>query len=60
MASLDLWETLPVWIVDFDQTNAHISTAVAMLSLIGTWVLLTLIISLDRPRSGKLRRNRTS
>ena len=24
MASLDLWETLPVWIVDFDQTNAHI------------------------------------
>jgi len=26
------WETLPVWIVDFDQTNAHISTAVAMLS----------------------------
>ena len=48
MASLDLWETLPVWMVNFDQTNAHVSTAVAMLSLIVTWLLLTLIVSLER------------
>lgn len=60
MASLDLWETLPVWIVDFSQTNAHVSTAVAMLSLIATWLLLTLIVSLDRSHSRRLRRNRTS
>jgi putative spermidine/putrescine transport system permease protein len=51
MASLDLWETLPVWIVDFAQSNAHITTAVAMLSLLGTWLLLTLIVSLDRSQS---------
>ena len=57
MASLDLWETLPVWIVDFDQTNAHISTAVAMLSLLGTWALLTLIVSIDRSHSRRRRRN---
>jgi putative spermidine/putrescine transport system permease protein len=60
MASLDLWETLPVWIVDFDQTNAHISTAVAMLSLLGTWALLTLIVSIDRSNSRRRRRNHTS
>jgi len=60
MASLDLWETLPVWIVDFDQTNAHISTAVAMLSLLGTWALLTLIVSIDRSNSRRRRRNRAS
>ena len=57
MASLDLWETLPVWIVDFDQTNAHISTEVAMLSLLGTWALLTLIVSIDRSHSRRRRRN---
>lgn len=60
MASLDLWETLPVWIVNFDQTDIHISTAVAMLSLIATWILLTLIVSLDRSQSRRLRRNRNS
>ena len=60
MASLDLWETLPVWIVDFDQTNAHISTAVAMLSLLGTWALLTLIVSIDRSNSRRRRRIRAS
>lgn len=60
MASLDLWETLPVWIVDFDQTNAHISTAVAMISLLGTWVLLTLIVSIDRSSSRRRRKNRIS
>jgi putative spermidine/putrescine transport system permease protein len=60
MASLDLWETLPVWIVDFDQTNAHISTAVAMLSLLGTWAILMLIVSVDRSNSRRKRRNQVS
>ena len=40
MASLDLWTTMPVWIYQFQQTDAHIATAVSMLSLIGTWLLL--------------------
>jgi len=48
MASLDLWETVPVWIVNFSQNDAHVSTAVAMVSLLATWLLLTLIVSLDR------------
>jgi len=60
MASLDLWSTLPVWIVAFDQTNAHVSTAVAMLSLLATWLLLTLIVTLDRSTSRQQRRKRTS
>ncbi len=60
MASLDLWETLPVWIVDFAQTNGHITTLVAMLSLVGTWLLLILIVSLDRSQSRRNLRKRLS
>ncbi len=51
MASLDLWETLPVWIVDFAQDNGRVTTLVAMLSLVVTWLALTLIVSLDRSQS---------
>ena len=51
MASLDLWTTLPVWIYQFQQLDAHIATAVSMLSLLGTWLLLTLIVLLDRSQS---------
>ncbi|MGA7836088.1 MAG: ABC transporter permease subunit [Acidimicrobiales bacterium] len=60
MASLDLWETLPVWIVDFAMNNAHVTTLVALLSLVGTWVLLTLIVSLDRSQSRRNLRKRQS
>jgi putative spermidine/putrescine transport system permease protein len=56
MASLDLWSTLPVWIYQFSQKDAHIATAVSMLSLIGTWLLLTLIVSLDRSQSRRMRK----
>ena len=56
MASLDLWTTLPVWIYQFSQLDAHIATAVSMLSLLGTWVLLTVIISVDRYQSRRTRR----
>ncbi|MGA2527904.1 MAG: hypothetical protein ABSG36_01930 [Acidimicrobiales bacterium] len=56
MASLDLWTTLPVWIYQFSQLDAHIATAVSMLSLIGTWVLLTVIVSVDRSQSRRTRR----
>ena len=38
MASLDQYETFPVWIVVFDQDDAHVSVAVSLLSLVITWV----------------------
>jgi putative spermidine/putrescine transport system permease protein len=56
MASLDLWTTLPVWIYQFQQTDGHIATAVSMLSLVGTWLLITVIVSLDRSESRRARR----
>lgn len=56
MASLDLWTTLPVWIYQYQQTDGHIATAVSMLSLIGTWLLITVIVSLDRSESRRTRR----
>jgi len=43
MASLDLYETFPVWIVQFDQTDAQASVAASLLSLFVTWIILMLI-----------------
>jgi putative spermidine/putrescine transport system permease protein len=43
MASLDLKETFPVWIVLFDQENAQISVAASIFALFVTWVFLMLI-----------------
>lgn len=48
MASLDLYTTLPVWVVNTDLVTAHISTAVSFLALLLTWVLLLGLSSLDR------------
>ena len=56
MASLDLWTTLPVWIYQYQQTDGHIATMVSMLSLIGTWVMITVMVSLDRSESRRSRR----
>lgn len=56
MASLDLWTTFPVWIYQFSQLDAHIATAACMLSLFGTWILLTVIVSVDRSQSRRARR----
>ena len=58
MASLDLWQTLPVCIVNFSGTNPHVATAVAMFSLLGTWFLLLFIVALDRSNSRKRRKIR--
>ena len=55
MASLDLWTTIPVWIYQFEQSDAHISTAASMLALVGTWLLLTFIVSIDRSQSRRSR-----
>lgn len=58
MASLDLWTTLPVWIAGFAQTDSHVATAVSMLSLIGTWLLLTVLVSFDRSQTRRTRGRR--
>jgi putative spermidine/putrescine transport system permease protein len=57
MASLDLWTTIPVWITQFNTSpNGHIQVAASMLGLVGTWVLLTIIVSIDRSESRRSRR----
>jgi putative spermidine/putrescine transport system permease protein len=43
MASLDLQQTFPVWIVLFDQANANISVAASIFALLVTWLFLMLI-----------------
>ena len=43
MASLDLQQTFPVWIVLFDQANAQISVAASIFALFVTWIFLMLI-----------------
>ena len=43
MASLDLYVTLSVWIVQFDQLNAQMSEAASLLALFVTWLVLMLI-----------------
>jgi putative spermidine/putrescine transport system permease protein len=54
MASLDLWTTVPVWIVNSSTNNPHIQVAVSMIFLIAMWLILTIIVSLDRShRRGK-------
>ncbi len=52
MASLDLQQTFPTWIVVYDQSNAHVSVAASMMSLFVTWVVL-LAITLVASRRGK-------
>lgn len=51
MASLDQYQTFPVWIVVFQQSNARVSVAVSLLALLGTWALLWLISLVDRRRT---------
>ena len=40
MASLDLYQTFPVWIVNFDQTSGPVSVAASLLALFVTWIFL--------------------
>jgi putative spermidine/putrescine transport system permease protein len=57
MASLDLWTTIPVWIAQFQvSSDGHVQVAASMVGLIGTWVLLILVVSLDRSQSRRTRR----
>lgn len=50
MASLDLYQTVPVWIYQFAQDDGHVSTAVSLLSLVVTWMVLMVISSFDLRR----------
>jgi putative spermidine/putrescine transport system permease protein len=43
MASLDLYQTFPVWIVVFDQNSGQISVAASLLALFVTWLFLLAI-----------------
>jgi putative spermidine/putrescine transport system permease protein len=56
MANLDGWTTMPVWIAQFQALDAHVTLAAAMSLLVGTWILLSLIVMLDRSQSRRARR----
>lgn len=45
MASLDLYQTFPVWIVLFSQDSGPVSTAASLLSLFVTWLFLMAIVT---------------
>ncbi len=47
MASLDSYQTFPVWIVYFEQDNSHISVAASFMALVVTWVLLLVLSAFD-------------
>jgi putative spermidine/putrescine transport system permease protein len=53
MASLDLYQTFPVWIVNFEQTSGPVSVAASLLALFVTWLFLMAIATLaGRGRAG--------
>jgi putative spermidine/putrescine transport system permease protein len=56
MANLDGWTTMPVWIAQFQALDTHVTLAAAMSLLVGTWLLLSLIVMLDRSQSRRARR----
>ena len=51
MATLDLTQTFPVWIVVNDQVSAQVSVASSLLALFVTWLVLMLITLLGTRRS---------
>jgi len=56
MASLDLFVTFPVWIVQFDQLNAQVSVGASLFALYVTWVILmaiTLVGTRQARRTGR-------
>ncbi len=53
MASLDNFQTFPVWIVNFEQNSGNISVAASLLALFVTWLLLMLIVTLGNRRARK-------
>jgi putative spermidine/putrescine transport system permease protein len=45
MASLALFVTFPVWIVQFEQNSGPVSVAASLLALFVTWILLMIIVT---------------
>ncbi len=48
MASLMLWNTFPTWIATVGESNASLSVALSVASLLFAWVLLVLLSFADR------------
>ena len=53
MASLDLYQTFPVWIVNFDQTSGPVSVAASLMALFVTWLFLLAIVTAGSRRARK-------
>lgn len=53
MASLDDFQTFPVWIVNFEQNSGSVSVAASLLALLVTWLLLMLIVTAGSRSSRK-------
>jgi putative spermidine/putrescine transport system permease protein len=51
MASLDLYQTFPVWIVNFEQNSGPVSVASSLLALFVTWLLLMAIVTMASRRA---------
>ncbi len=57
IANVDNWTTIPVWVYLAPTDNPRINTLVAMIALLATIVVLTLIVSLDRSQTRNSRRS---
>jgi putative spermidine/putrescine transport system permease protein len=55
LASLDQYQTFPVWVVAFDQDDARVSVAVSLLALVLTWAFLLLLSALDVRRARRVK-----
>jgi len=53
MASLDLYQTFPVWIYVNSQTSGPVSVAASLLALFVTWLFLMLITVVATRQSRK-------
>jgi putative spermidine/putrescine transport system permease protein len=51
MASLDQYQTFPVWIVNFDQTSGPVSVAASLFALFVTWIFLMAIATIGGRRA---------
>jgi putative spermidine/putrescine transport system permease protein len=61
MAQLDLWQTIPVWIAQFQVASlGSIQVAASMMGLVGTWILLLIVVSIDRSGSRRNKKLRSS
>jgi putative spermidine/putrescine transport system permease protein len=54
IASLDQYQTFPVWIVNFDQTSGPVSVAASLFALFVTWIFLLAITMIGSRRARRL------